>query len=75
MSLTISNSWSASVLTSSKFIFGRFLYLKNESFEQRLSQSMITYSLIREGCESSSPPIIIRPFNLTFPVKLNQINN
>lgn len=29
-----------------------------------------THSFMTEGCESSSPPITITPFNLTLPVNL-----
>ena len=34
----------------------------------------VTYSLILEGCESSSPPITMIPFSLTLPVNLHKIH-
>lgn len=34
-----------------------------------------TYNLTLFGCKSSSPPIMIRPFNFIFPVKLKGKKN
>ena len=70
LSCIISNSWSASKLTSSKLMSGLFLNLVNKQVIRRKHSSQKAYIRSREGWDSSSPPIIMMPLSLIFPVKL-----